>query len=599
MGGNRIKTHYPVKSDLSTTVAMSRLQPLFDIAEICARKGIQDAVLCPGSRCAPLTLAFVRHQKINTRTFSDERSAAFIANGFSLSSNKPTVLICTSGSAAYNFSPAVAEAFFQHIPLLVLSADRPKEWIDQLDGQTIRQSHLYGKNVKGFFELPQDYGHTDAQWHINRVVNEAINLASQYPQGPVHINIPLREPLYPGAGEGIAYSDTVRIIDQPQLNLQLPDKEAALLKEGFASFNKIMVVAGQQNPDQQLTEGLEWFSSLHHVPVITDIISNQHGLSQRVRHADALLGNCKPGVKKALQPELLITFGNAVISKNLKLFLRQYKPQQHWHVQENGEVADTFQSLSKVLSLSPTHFFKVMGPALAKAQFEARKRENYYRLWEAEDHRVHRAIATFFSPPQLSEFHLVDALLKLLPNDCHLHLANSMPVRYANYIGLDDGKQQLGVFANRGTSGIDGCTSTALGHALASQKPTFLITGDMAFFYDRNAFWHNYPVPNLRIVVLNNQGGAIFSMIDGPGRMPEAETYFVTQQKLTAQHLAHEYGFDYLKLDSLRKMKNLLKDFFEFDGRTKIMEIITSPEEPQKVMEQFKLQIKKSYEMAM
>lgn len=596
MGGNRIKVEHTFKGDQLKILAMSQLQPIYDIAEICAQKGIQDAVLCPGSRCAPLTLAFIRHQRITTRTFSDERSAAFIANGISLSTGKPTVLVCTSGSAAYNFSPAVAEAFFQHIPLLVLTADRPKEWIDQLDGQTIRQSHLYGQHVKAFFELPQDYEHSDAQWHINRVLNEAINLASQYPQGPVHVNVPLREPLYPGLNEEITYSSALRIIEEAQLDLQLTENGATLLKEEFSSFNKILIVAGQQNPHQSFTDELERFSRIHHVPVIADIISNQHSLSQRVSHADALLGHCKPGVKKALQPELLITFGKAVISKNLKLFLRQYKPQQHWHILESGDASDTFQALTKVLSVSPIHFFQQFGQTVPKSGFEARKRENYYRLWEAEEHRVHRAITTFFTSSQLSEFHLVYVLLKSLPADSYLHLANSMTVRYANYIGLAEDKRQVGVFSNRGTSGIDGCTSTALGHALASKKPTFLITGDMAFFYDRNAFWHNYAVPNLRIVVLNNQGGAIFSIIDGPGRMPEAETYFITHQKLTAQHLANEHGFDYLKLDSLRKMKNLLKDFFELDGRTKILEIITSPEEPQKIMEQFKLQIKKSYE---
>ncbi len=596
MGGNRVEVEHPFKGDLFKTLAMARLQPLFDIAEICAQKGVQDAVLCPGSRCAPLTLAFVRHQKINTRTFSDERSAAFIANGISLSSLKPTVLICTSGTAAYNFSPAVAEAFYQHIPLLIITADRPKEWVDQLDGQTIKQTHLYGQHVKAFFELPQDDNHPDAHWHINRVVNEAINLASQYPQGPVHVNVPLREPLYPSADEVVTCSTAPRIIEVPQLNLQMPEETATLLKEEFSTFNKILIVAGQQKYNQQLTEELNRFSKIHHAPVITDIISNQHHLSQRVSHADALLGHCKPGVKKALQPDLLISFGNGVISKNLKLFLRQYKPHQHWHIQERGDVADTFQSLTKVLLLHPLRFFQQIGKAVTKAGFEARKRENYYRLWEAEEHRVHRAITTFFSPSQLSEFHLVHTLLKSLPTNCHLHLANSMPVRYANYIGLDESKSLVEVFSNRGTSGIDGCTSTALGHALASKKPTFLVTGDMAFFYDRNAFWHNYAVPNLRVVVLNNQGGAIFSMIDGPGNLPEAPTYFITSQKLTARHLADEYGFDYLKLDSLRKMKNLLKDFFEFDGRTKILEIITSPGEPQKIMEQFKLQIKNSYD---
>jgi len=189
-----------------------RLQPIYDIAEICAQGGIKEAVLCPGSRCAPLTSAFVAHPKINTRTFSDERSAAFIANGIALEGNAPVVLVCTSGSAAYNFAPAIAEAFYQHTPLIVLTADRPKEWIDQLDGQTIQQENIYGGHVKKFYQLPQDYDHEDNVWYINRSINEAINLSQQYPKGPVHVNIPLREPLYPTQGETIQFSPNVRRI---------------------------------------------------------------------------------------------------------------------------------------------------------------------------------------------------------------------------------------------------------------------------------------------------------------------------------------------------------------------------------------------------
>jgi 2-succinyl-5-enolpyruvyl-6-hydroxy-3-cyclohexene-1-carboxylate synthase len=176
-----------------------------------------------------------------------------------------------------------------------------------------------------------------------------------------------------------------------------------------------------------------------------------------------------------------------------------------------------------------------------------------------------------------------------------MHLANSMAVRYANFIGLGPGKKDIRVFCNRGTSGIDGCSSTAVGHALISDVPNFLLTGDMALLYDRNAFWHNYSLPNLRIVVLNNHGGIIFSMIDGPDNLPEKEEYFVTRQRLGAQNLADEFGFDYLKLDSLKKQKNILKDFYEFDGKTKILEIETEQSLSKDIFEKFKEQIRKGY----
>jgi 2-succinyl-5-enolpyruvyl-6-hydroxy-3-cyclohexene-1-carboxylate synthase len=187
-----------------------RLQPIFDIAEICAWHGIHQAIVCPGSRCAPLTLAFSRHEEITCRTVSDERSAGFVALGIAQQTRMPAVLVCTSGSAAYNFAPAVAEAYFQETPLIILTADRPKEWLDQQDGQTIRQDNLFGKHVKKYYELPQDYNHQETPWHIHRIINEAILASQEYPKGPVHINVPLREPLYPEANEKIGFTKKVK-----------------------------------------------------------------------------------------------------------------------------------------------------------------------------------------------------------------------------------------------------------------------------------------------------------------------------------------------------------------------------------------------------
>lgn len=573
----------------------SRLQPIYDIAEICALKGVTEAVLCPGSRCAPLTISFARHQKINTRTFSDERSAAFIANGIAQAKSEVVVMVCTSGSAAYNFAPAVAEAFFQRIPVLILTADRPKEWIDQLDGQTIRQQNIYGNHIKKSFELPDQYDHPDSVWHIHRTINEAINLCNQFPQGPVHVNVPLREPLYLSAGESLQFSDDITISDTLSTESHLDEPSLKQLAEQFASFNKIIIIAGQQKLNIALSEALDQFSNQHRVPVLADIISNQHHLKDVINHSDVFLGECKADIKKSLQPELLITFGQSVISKNLKNFLRQYKSKNHWHIQPDGTAADTFQSLTTILPVSPLALFRQLGSEKIKTGFEAQKRDNYYRLWEAEEHRTSRTVKTFFSKPLHNEFSLVNEIIKHLPEECNLHLANSMPVRYANFIGLQSEKKGIEIFSNRGTSGIDGCVSTAVGHALASEKPNVLITGDMAFFYDRNAFWHNYKLPNLRVVVLNNHGGAIFSMIEGPSKLAEANEYFITNQKLTAKSLTQEFDFDYLKLDSLKKLKNLLKDFFDFDGRTKIMEIESGSEEAKKVMQEFKNQIRSNY----
>jgi 2-succinyl-5-enolpyruvyl-6-hydroxy-3-cyclohexene-1-carboxylate synthase len=576
---------------------MNRYQPIYDIAELCARRGIHHAVLCPGSRCAPLTIALSRHPLIQRKTFSDERSAAFIALGISQQTKTPAILVCTSGSAAYNFAPGVAEAFFSQTPLLVFTADRPPEWIAQHDGQTIHQPGIFGKHVKRSFELPADYDHPDSVWAINRIINEAINVSLQEPCGPVHINAPFREPLYPKNDYEIKFGSTVRAMDELPSGFELSSTQKDFLRGRFSLFSNILIVAGQNEWDSSLTSAVSKVSVKHKIPVAGDVISNVHWIESVARHADSFLAQAPEDIKKMLRPDLLITFGKSVISKNLKLFLRKYRSNEHWHIQANDLAADTYQSVTHTLHAAPKAVFEFLADIETQETFQRQKQNNFFNLWEVEERRTVRTMNEFFPVAEHSEMDLVREVMTNLPEQCNLHLANSMSVRYANYIGLTNTQASVQVFANRGTSGIDGCTSTAVGHSLDSARPNILITGDMAFFYDRNAFWHNYPLPNLRVVVLNNHGGIIFGMIDGPGTLPEAEEFFITRQKLGAKKLCEEFDFDYLKVDNKRKLKNLLKDFFEFDGRTKILEIETDINTNKIVFENLKNKIKKSYEL--
>lgn len=573
-----------------------RLQPIYDIAEICAQQGVTHSVVCPGSRCAPLTLAFARHPDIVCRTLSDERSACFVALGIVQQTQSPVNVVCTSGSAAYNFAPAVAEAFFQEVPLLIFTADRPAEWIDQWDGQTIRQNNIFGAHVKKSYTLPQEYDHADSVWHIQRIVNEAICLAQAFPKGPVHINVPLREPLYPAKGEKISFSKINKIVSVIESSFELPKKDNSTLFKSLSKYTRILVVGGQQTYNENLARSIARFCKNHRAVLIGDVISNLHSVPGTVRHTDTFLGQCGDSVKQSLAPELLITFGKSVISKNLKQFLRKHKPTAHWHIQPHGISADTFQSLTKLVHCPPENFFESLNAPEKMEPLKIQKRENYVQQWQAEESRTNRTIKRYFRDTRFTEFHVLHELLKALPSRCNLHLANSMSVRYANFIGLAKRNKGQQVFSNRGTSGIDGCTSTAVGHTLSSGIPNILITGDMAFFYDRNAFWHNYALPNLHIVVINNNGGVIFNLIDGPGNLDEKEEYFVTKQKLSASHLAAEYGFDYFKIDSLKKVKGTLKHFFEFEGKTKILEIASNQKTSRETFEQFKNNIKKNYE---
>ena len=575
----------------------NRLQPIYDIAALCAKKKLTNAILCPGSRSAPLALAFARHPEIKTKTFSDERSAGFIALGMAQQSKSPTILVCTSGTAAYNFAPAVAEACFSHTALIIFTADRPVEWIAMQDGQTIYQSEIFGKHVKKSFQLPQEYDHIDSAWGINRLVNEAINLSIQEPQGPVHINAPFREPLYPGNGEQIVFSDPIRVMEEHGSYFALTEEQKASISTAWPTFHNVLIVAGQYGFDDNRINSLENFFTHHNIPIVGDIISNIHTITKVVNHADLFLGQASEDVKKTLRPDLLITLGGAVLSKNLKLFLREYSAKTHWHIQPAGMVADTFKSITSIFNANPNSFFNFLSSLPWHENFDSQKQNNYNKFWEVEERRALRSLDDFFSQKDFAEFELVNEVIHNLPNNCNLHLANSMSVRYANYIGLKAEQEGVQVFSNRGTSGIDGCTSTAIGHSLVTNTPNILITGDLAFFYDRNAFWHNYTLSNLRVVLLNNHGGVIFKMIDGPGSMPEADEYFITRQQLNAKKLCEEFDFDYLKLDTKRKVKNLLKDFFGFDGRTKILELETEIAVNKTIFDNLKQKIKKNYEL--
>lgn len=539
------------------------LQHINDIASVCAGHGIRTAVISPGSRSAALTLAFTRHPDIETFVISDERSAAFIAMGMAQQQQRPVVLVCTSGSAAYNYAPAIAEAYYQEIPLLVLTADRPPEWVDQFDGQTIRQSGIYGKHVKSSFDFPSSFNHPDTRWHANRITNESILTAIAFPEGPVHINVPLREPFYPEEGEETTFSK-VRVMEQANGSVSLKQEDWEKIKNDWNRAEKPLIVAGQSGKDDELIRALEQFCSATHTPLISDTISNARAVSESIWHQDLFLQESCDEQHQELIPDLLITFGKSVISKNLKRFLRKYPATTHWHVQTHDRFADTFQSITSIVRSDAVSFFNKASDLLSQ------KSPEYLQAWKSKDTVAKKNISKFFETCEFGEMAAINSCLKRLPVNSQLHLANSMAVRYANYLSHH---ASLEVFANRGTSGIDGSNSTAVGAALSGKKLVTLITGDMAFFYDRNAFWHNYDLKNLRVIILNNQGGGIFRMIKGPSSQPELEEYFETRQNLTAKNTASDFNLDYQECHSQADLDSILSQFFEPSLRGRILEV--------------------------
>lgn len=565
---------------------MPILQPIVNLAELLYRKGIRNVVISPGSRSAPLTLAVARHPNLIARVVADERSAGFIALGLAQQTGQSVAIICTSGTAVYNLSPAVAEAYFQGISLVLLTADRPHEWLYQQDGQTIAQAGIFGSHVKRSYDLPADYVHEDTRWFIERSVNEAINLATTAPAGPVHINVPLREPFYPGPTDVFQY-EAVRVVEQLPTSSQLPAEIWHRLLDEWAGTDRKLIAVGQLPNDPRLVDVLTKISAELHVPIVGELISNLHRNGQFITQTDTFLAGTDARQLDSLRPELLITCGGSFLARNLKTFFRKFQASRHWHLQPAPDrISDPFCSLTTLIPMEPLAFFEKLFADVDYQNFlqgdeddDTSDGTDFLNRWQTADRQALRLVnqtlrreATPADP--FSEWAAVQLVMDALPTDSVLHLANSMPVRYANLCGLD-ASQRVVVAGNRGTSGIDGCLSTAVGAALATAKTVTLLIGDVAFFYDRNALWNAFLPPNLRVVLFNNHGGHIFRMIDGSSQQPELETYFETAQPLTARLTAEEFGLDYAVCATQAEIAGALPAFFELDGRAKILEIST------------------------
>jgi len=566
---------------------MAVLQPLIDLVELCHLHGVTQAVISPGSRSAALTLALARNPHIQCTVVMDERAAGFVALGMAQQLGKPVVLVCTSGSAGYNFAPAVTESFFQHVPLLVLTADRPKEWIHQNDGQTIYQTGLYGPHVKSVYELPADYVHPDAVWFINRSVNEALLTSMEVPYGPVHINIPIREPFYPQSGESFLPSSNIRVVERSEIQPTLPNSVWHTLLEEWEETERILIAVGQHLPDPALGSALVKLAEEFQIPVIAECLGNLPVHELALSRIDLILSNSNSDL---LKPDLLITIGQSFVSKNFKKFIRDNPPKQHWHISEDRHLIDPFQTIARQINISPSAFFSKVFEDLDYLRFvqheDGGQDEKYLEAWLSAERKIKRKIFRFLENLTLfTDLTAVDFILKNIESPAQLHVANSMPIRYVTKMGLD--RDRIEVYANRGTSGIDGCLSTALGAALMTQLPVYLLIGDVAFFYDRNGLLISDLPPNLRIILLNNSGGTIFRMIEGPASQPELERYFETRHSYTARRTAEDSGLKYFTVETMEELTNAWPTFTDAKG-TSLLEIKTDPQADAEVFRQLK-----------
>jgi 2-succinyl-5-enolpyruvyl-6-hydroxy-3-cyclohexene-1-carboxylate synthase len=549
-------------------------QHIRHLAEICYQKGVTQFVISPGSRSAPLVIALARHQHIHTISIIDERSAAFFALGMAQQLQQPVALVCTSGSAVLNYAPALAEAYYQKIPLLVFTADRPHEWINQQDGQAIVQKSVFENYILKSFELPSEPKTETDIWYSDRIINEAINIAITQ-QGPVHVNIPLREPLYEQL--------EVTSIDTPKIIRQTLNKNTEtvlpLSKGELGRGDKILILCGNGTFNFS-AYNLAQFSNC---VFLSEINCNTY--NETFHHnLDALVNAIPNNEKEKFDPDLLITFGGAIVSKKMKDFLRSNPPKQHWHLSKHHEHTDTFQCLTHVVN---ANIFEVLG----ELENLITKKNGFQEEWNNLAKKVKAKQDLYLSNAPFSDFKAYQNLTSkiLLLKSVNLHLGNSTPVRYAAYFNWGSNTQ---INSNRGVSGIDGTVSTAAGAAFVNQKPTVLITGDIAFMYDSNGLWNKQLPANLIVIVINNQGGNIFRLINNEETLPELNEYFETPQPYSVEYIAKAFDITYYFCDSETTLDSCLKTIFEPSSKPVVLEVKTDGRLSAQVFKDFTKQLK-------
>jgi len=548
------------------------------LVEICVQKGITKIVLSPGSRNSPLAIAFNRHPQIDCYVIVDERAAAFFAMGMAQQTQQAVAIACTSGSAALNYAPAIVEAFYQRIPLLVLTADRPVEWINQGAGQTIQQRDIYKNFILKSYELTQEAKKgTDDLWYNDRQINEAINLAHFPKKGPVHINIPLREPLYDLVKKTTHQPKIQEVI---KIKNTLPDEVFEKLKTEWQQAKSKLILCGLMEKNQTLNAVLEELSSDPSVSVLTETTANV--FSEKFNSCiDRLITTIEKKEEKKFVPDILITIGGAIISKKIKALFRKTSPKEHWHFDTSGKEMNTYQSLTKTIPIRPEYFFKKLTEENSNKNYI---KSNFQKTWKNRDNQTRNQHNKFLKKVKYSDLKAFEIILKNIPTGSNFQMGNSSTVRY---VQLFDQREDIFYNSNRGTSGIDGSTSTAVGAALASGKSTTLVCGDLSFFYDVNALWNPYLPSNLRIIIINNSGGGIFRIIPGPSTSDELDDYFEVTQERTAEPFAKMYNLSYQKADSIESLEKVISSFYKKRKRAGILEVFTPRKENDKVLKAY------------
>lgn len=541
--------------------------------------GVSDAVVCPGSRNAPIVHNLSVCEAIRCRPVTDERSAAFYALGLAIATRRPTVVCVTSGSALLNVMPAVAEAAYQHVPLVVISADRPQQWIDQLDGQTIPQSDALGRFVRKAVQLPEPHN-DEERWLCRRLVNEAMHLATCRQGAPVHINVPISEPLFE--------FDTEQL---PQLSRFNNIKRAAIkdasmdMPDAFHEAKRPMIVIGQLAHGTISHETIRSLSEKY--VVMSEPLSNPSYMTihfdEAVRYivSDNSSINDDEDDKTAYYPDYVIYVGDTLVSKPARRFLRNAKAPSCLITPDAADIHDPLMTLTDIVECDSDSINALLASLCETPDTDERCR--FHDRWQSFLDAC-AAHADAYAPEysQMATVKYFEEQLADLDIDICVHYANSSAVRLACIYA------QHYVWCNRGVNGIEGSLSTAAGFSLATHDMTVCVIGDLSFFYDQNALWNSNLRGNLRIILLNNRGGGIFRQLPGLSDSPAADDLVMASHENTAQGICTQNDIGYMSAKNMDEMQiGIVTLLTRESERPMLLEVFTDSNDDVKALEKY------------
>lgn len=542
------------------------------LVTVLSERGVTLVVACPGSRNAPLLMALEHNEDISVTMVTDERVASFVALGMAVEEGRPVAVVCTSGTAVLNMAPAVAEAYYRKVALIVISADRPLQWIDQDDSQTIHQPGVLGAFVKRSYDLPS-FDSPEMRWMINRTANDAVTTSLAEPVGPVHINLQIAEPI--GAvTEATKLNE--RLISSVRPDCLLSDEQVSQLAAQLVAPRKVIVVAGFHRPDRELETAVKRLACLENVAVLTETISNIHG-EDFVSEIDVALSATSDSQHEDMTPDLVITTGGALVSRKIKEYVRRLKNVEHWHVGPSHTTVDCFRHLTLRVDMDPAMFFKQLvkeAERINRRNMKSGRTTNYRSLWLAARDAGRSRLQSFCSKAQWSDLKAFHTFIGMIPGNVNIHYSNGTAVRYGQLFGW---RQFHRCDCNRGVSGIDGATSTALGASLVcTDRITLLVTGDMSAQYDLGALASGLLTPRFKIIVLCNGGGGIFHFIKSTQNLDIANKCFDEPCCFPAKGIAETFGMSYFEATDEDMLKDGMVAFMAENRRAAMLAIYTS-----------------------